>query len=135
MASRALSLISTNVDIDGRLIVCYRGPVSAIGCRQKSVSKVKNLAAQAELFKALGDAHRLQLFASIADADDEICVCDLTATLPLGQPTVSHHLRILRDAGLITSERRGTWVYYSVVDGALARIDRALESVVAHVVS
>ena len=69
---------------------------------------------QAGLFKALGDSHRLAILATLARAKDEVCVCDFTAGLPLGQPAVSHHLKILRDSGLVNSQRRGTWVYYTL---------------------
>ena len=78
------------------------------------------------LFKALADPHRLTILASLARADDDLCVCDFTDGLPLNQPTVSHHLRILREADLVTCERRGTWVYYRLADDARNRIDRAL---------
>lgn len=71
-------------------------------------------------FKALGDPNRLMLLALIARGESaEACVCDLTGPLNLGQPTVSHHLKILVDAGFLTREKRGTWSYYSVVPGAL----------------
>lgn len=80
----------------------------------------------ASLLKALGDPHRLTILASLARAEDEICVCDFTAGLPLNQPTVSHHLKILRDAGLVTCERRGTWVYYRLASGARNRLHDAL---------
>ncbi|HLL64819.1 MAG TPA: metalloregulator ArsR/SmtB family transcription factor [Micromonosporaceae bacterium] len=67
----------------------------------------------APAFKALGDPVRLQLMSMIASAPDgEICVCDLTPAFALSGPTISHHLRSLREAGLVTAERRGTWVYY-----------------------
>ncbi len=56
--------------------------------------------------------------ATLARAEDEVCVCDFTEALPLEQPTVSHHLKILREAGLVTCERRGTWVYYRLAAGA-----------------
>jgi ArsR family transcriptional regulator, arsenate/arsenite/antimonite-responsive transcriptional repressor len=70
-------------------------------------------------FKALSDPIRLQLFAKIASyRDGEACVCDID-DVGVSQPTVSHHLRKLREAGLVTSERRGTWVYYRVVPGVL----------------
>lgn len=82
--------------------------------------------APAELLKALGDPHRLTILASLARAKDEMCVCDFTAGLPLNQPTVSHHLKILRDAGLVTSERRGTWVYYRLAIGARQRLHDVL---------
>jgi ArsR family transcriptional regulator, arsenate/arsenite/antimonite-responsive transcriptional repressor len=86
---------------------------------------------EAALFKALADPHRLTMLATLARADDEVCVCDFTAALPLEQPTVSHHLRILRDAELVTCERRGTWVYYRLAAGARERIDAALHSVLS----
>jgi ArsR family transcriptional regulator len=82
----------------------------------------------AGLFKALGDPHRLTMLATLARADDEVCVCDFTSALPLNQPTVSHHLKILRDAGLVTWQRRGTWVYYRLAVDAHARIARALHA-------
>jgi ArsR family transcriptional regulator len=67
----------------------------------------------APAFKALGDPVRLQLMSMIASAPDgEICVCDLTPAFTLSGPTISHHLKTLRDAGLVDAERRGTWVYY-----------------------
>jgi ArsR family transcriptional regulator len=67
----------------------------------------------APAFKALGDPVRLQLMSMIASAPDgEICVCDLTPAFELSGPTISHHLKTLREAGLVEAERRGTWVYY-----------------------
>ena len=81
---------------------------------------------EAALFKALADPHRLAILASLARADGEVCVCDFTAGLPLNQPTVSHHLRILRDSGLVTCERRGTWVYYRLAADATARLRDSL---------
>jgi ArsR family transcriptional regulator len=62
------------------------------------------------------------MLASLARADREICVCDFTAGLPLNQPTVSHHLKILRDAGLVSCQRRGTWVYYKLAPDAQQRL-------------
>ena len=84
--------------------------------------------ASAELLKAVADAHRMRILATLAQAPDEVCVCDFTAGLPLNQPTVSHHLRILREAGLVTCERRGTWVYYRLANDARARIDAVIAS-------
>ncbi len=77
---------------------------------------------KAQLFKALADPNRLRLLSIVKAADGgEACVCDLTEPLELGQPTVSHHLKILVDAGLLHREKRGTWAYYSLVPGALER--------------
>ena len=84
---------------------------------------------EAALFKAIGDEHRLRILATLAASDDPVCVCDFTDALPLNQPTVSHHLRILRDAELVTCERRGTWVYYELTPGARKRIASALGDV------
>jgi DNA-binding transcriptional ArsR family regulator len=83
----------------------------------------------ADLLKAIADPNRLTILATLADADDEVCVCEFTDCLPLNQPTVSHHLRILREADLIESERRGTWVYCRLAAGARARIGRALGAI------
>ncbi|MEU5404020.1 metalloregulator ArsR/SmtB family transcription factor [Streptomyces sp. NPDC005963] len=70
----------------------------------------------ARVFKALGDPVRLRLLSMIASrAGGEVCVCDLTPAFDLSQPTISHHLKLLREAGLIASERRGTWVYYRLL--------------------
>lgn len=80
----------------------------------------------AALLKAIADPHRLTILATLAASDREVCVCDFTDALPLNQPTVSHHLRILREACLVTCERRGTWVYYQVNPDASERISDAL---------
>jgi ArsR family transcriptional regulator len=80
----------------------------------------------AQLFKALADPVRLRLFADIAAQPDEICVCDIR-DVGVSQPTVSHHLKKLREAGLIAAERRGTWVYYRVVPGALEALSTSLD--------
>ncbi|MFI1825134.1 ArsR/SmtB family transcription factor [Streptomyces sp. NPDC020412] len=70
----------------------------------------------ARVFKALGDPVRLRLLSMIASRKGgEVCVCDLTPAFDLTQPTISHHLKLLREAGLIASERRGTWVYYRLL--------------------
>jgi ArsR family transcriptional regulator, arsenate/arsenite/antimonite-responsive transcriptional repressor len=78
-------------------------------------------AAAAELaatFKALGDPTRVAIVNRLTTAE-AVCVCDLTAAFDLSQPTISHHLKILRDAGLVESERRGTWAYYRLVPDAI----------------
>lgn len=82
----------------------------------------------AAMFKALGDPVRLRLFTLIAShRDDEVCVCDIP-DVGVSQPTVSHHLKKLREAGLLTSERRGTWVYYRVAPAVLAAMAGALDT-------
>ncbi|MET4612800.1 ArsR family transcriptional regulator [Rhodococcus sp. PvR044] len=81
----------------------------------------------ARTFKALGDPVRLRLLSLIASHDGgEACVCDISPSFDLSQPTISHHLKVLREAGLLDSERRGTWVYYRVIPAALHRLSSAL---------
>lgn len=70
--------------------------------------------AHAPILRALGDEARLEIVARLAAAGGTVCVCDLTPGLGLSQPTISHHLRVLRDAGVVRSERRGSWVHYSL---------------------
>ena len=81
--------------------------------------------ALAARFKALADPTRVAIINSLSAAD-EVCVCNLTETFELSQPTISHHLRILREAGLVASSRRGTWAHYRLVPEALAELRRAL---------
>lgn len=76
----------------------------------------------AKVFKALGDPVRLRLLSMIASREGEVCVCEMTPAFELSQPTISHHLKLLRQAGLIDCERRGTWVHYWVLPAALARL-------------
>ncbi|WP_353827083.1 ArsR/SmtB family transcription factor [Agromyces sp. SYSU T0242] len=74
----------------------------------------------ASRFKALADPTRLRLLSIVAAADGQgACVCDLNEPVGLSQPTVSHHLKILVNAGLLTRSKRGTWAYYALVPGSL----------------
>jgi ArsR family transcriptional regulator len=83
----------------------------------------------ARVFKALSDPVRLRLLSLIASSGGgEACVCDLTGTFDVSQPTISHHLRVLREAGLVDCERRGTWVYYWVLPGALTQLSSLLRT-------
>lgn len=79
----------------------------------------------AKAFAALADPARLRLLSLIAAAP-EVCACDLVGPLGKSQPTVSHHLKVLFEAGLLTREKRGTWVWYAVVPGQLASLRQAL---------
>ena len=83
----------------------------------------------ARVFKALGDPTRVRLVSLIAAAEGgEACICDLTDPVGLSQPTVSHHMKLLTDAGLISREQRGKWAYYRVVDETLTAMARALSA-------
>jgi ArsR family transcriptional regulator len=79
----------------------------------------------AERFRALADPARVAILNRLA-AVDEVCVCDFVAALGLAQPTVSHHLKVLREAGLVESSRRGTWAYYRLVPDAVGALREAL---------
>lgn len=80
-----------------------------------------------QTIKALADPARLRLLSLIAAHDgSEACVCDLTEPVGLSQPTVSHHLRVLVDAGLLTRDKRGVWAYYALVPGALEAVTHQL---------
>ena len=82
----------------------------------------------APMFKALGDPVRLRLLSLIASAD-EVCVCELTDAFDLTGPTISHHLRVLREAGLVDCERRATWVYYWILPPAMGELSALLQVV------
>jgi ArsR family transcriptional regulator len=83
----------------------------------------------AHIFKALGDPTRVRLVSLIAAHEGaEACVCDLTDPVGLSQPTVSHHLKLLVEAGLLTREQRGRWSFYRIVDGALDNLAQALRA-------
>lgn len=96
------------------------------------VSEPLGEAAAADLaqgYKALGDPVRLRLLSLIAArGGGEVCVCELTEAFAVTGPTISHHLKVLREAGLVDCERRGTWVYYWVIPSALTALSRVLDA-------
>jgi len=79
------------------------------------------VAEYASVFKALGDPTRLEMIDLLARADGPLCVCDIESRFDLSQPTISHHLGLLRKAGLVTTRRSGTWMHYSLKPGCLER--------------
>jgi ArsR family transcriptional regulator, arsenate/arsenite/antimonite-responsive transcriptional repressor len=90
--------------------------------RRVTVPKAR---AFAPFFKALGDETRLEILALLASAGEAVCVCDIEAHIGgLSQPTISHHLKLLREAGLVTAEKRGTWSYYTLVPEALSPLTK-----------
>lgn len=106
----------------------HGGPVSEIAlvecCAPLGAPRLSaaEAAATADLFKALADPHRVRIVNLLAGAGREVCVCDLVEPLGIAQPTVSHHLRKLVEAGLLTREQRGTWAYYALDRAAVRRL-------------
>jgi ArsR family transcriptional regulator len=97
--------------------------VEATECTPKRRrTKARNLQPYASLFKALADSTRVEIVALLAEAREPLCACDIEGHFELAQATVSHHLKILREAGVLTSERRGTWIFYSLEPTALERM-------------
>lgn len=106
------------------LTVLNDTPATCCGLATQRIDEA-SAARLAPMFKALGDPIRLRLAAMIASAP-EVCVCDLTPAFDVSGPTISHHLKVLRDAGLVSSERRGTWVYYRIEPTVLAELSALL---------
>ncbi|MEA2574396.1 MAG: ArsR family transcriptional regulator, arsenate/arsenite/antimonite-responsive transcriptional [Chloroflexia bacterium] len=91
-------------------------PLQVAGCCDDVVIAPKNprMTEQVRLLSALADPTRLRIVEMLSGTCDSICVCDITTQFDLGQPTISHHLKVLRDANLVSWEKRGLWVYYSL---------------------
>jgi ArsR family transcriptional regulator len=110
--------MSIDLDIrDGAGTVVGSAPLSR---RPLSLDEAERIV---PLLKALADPVRLRLVSIVASHEGgEACVCDLTARFDLSQPTISHHLKVLHDAGVLDRSKRGTWVYYRVQSAALANL-------------
>ena len=91
------------------------GPSRATCCAPADLGATAAVEALAPVFKALADPTRLRVLAMLARTGGSLCACEIEAAFDLSQPTVSHHLRLLRRAGLVTAERRGTWMHYTLV--------------------
>jgi ArsR family transcriptional regulator len=96
------------------------GPVRSVALDEEQAELL------ARSFAALADPIRLRLLSFIASADDEVCACDLVEPSGRSQPTVSHHMKILFDAGLVEREKRGLWVWYRAVSSRLDALRSAL---------
>ncbi len=81
--------------------------------------------AYAACFKALADPTRIRILNLLAQSSEPVCVCDITDQFPLGQPTISHHLKVLRDVRFVIAERRGTFMHYQVNQACLAELPEA----------
>lgn len=105
-------------------------PVGVAACCSPLTGGVlddESAAQLAGVFKALGDPTRVRLVSLIAAADGaEACICDLTDPVGLSQPTVSHHMKVLAQAGLVTREQRGKWAYFRLVGDAFEALRRAV---------
>ena len=104
-------------------------PLVALTCRTPLAAaplSAEQAAGLAPMFKALGDPVRLRLLSMIASTV-EVCVCELTGAFAVSGPTISHHLRVLRETGLVDCERRGTWVYYRARPESLRQLSALLE--------
>ena len=114
---------STTVPLD--LLACCT-PLSTEPMSAEQAAQV------APLLKALADPVRLRLLSIVLSHDgQEACVCDLTPHFDLSQPTISHHLKVLHDSGLLEREKRGTWVYYAARPAAMAALVTLLSPAVA----
>lgn len=91
-------------------------------CTPRRRAKPRNLQPYTALFKALADATRVEIVVLLAEACEPVCACDIEAHFELAQATVSHHLKVLRKAGVLSSERRGTWIFYALEPTALERL-------------
>jgi ArsR family transcriptional regulator len=100
-------------------------PLTPVACCAPLAAPVlsdEEAEATAALFRALGDPARVRIVNVLATTDEPVCVCELVEPLELAQPTVSHHLKKLVDAGLLEREQRGRWAYYSLNPDATARL-------------
>jgi ArsR family transcriptional regulator, arsenate/arsenite/antimonite-responsive transcriptional repressor len=101
-------------------------PLRIKGCCQPVAPPLSDARADelASIYKALGDPTRIQILHILATATEPVCVCDFTAAFELGQPTISHHLATLREAGIVTSFKRGIWAFYRL-NAAMSTAARA----------
>jgi len=98
--------------------------VPRVRLRGKTVKQI------ASLFKGLADETRLEILGLLAAAQSEVCACHIEEHIKhLSQPTISHHLKLLREEGLVTAERRGTWVYYTLDKSLLSRVKQFIEAI------
>jgi ArsR family transcriptional regulator, arsenate/arsenite/antimonite-responsive transcriptional repressor len=104
-------------------------PLASACCAPLGAASISDDQAQetARVFKALADPHRVRIVNLLATSPDPVCVCEFTGPLGLSQPTVSHHLKKLVQAGLLAREQRGTWAYYSLRPDALGGLAAALD--------
>lgn len=103
-------------------------PLVEVCCAPISASVLDQDGAESlsSLLKVLADPARLQILSMLASAGGEVCVCDLTEPLGLSQPTVSHHMKQLREGGFVSAERRGKWIFYGLIPDQVRAVTDAL---------
>ncbi len=122
--------ILTSVNIGSTLLPVTKTPPTKLPpqppgcCAFRPAQQLEDLSALSDLCKALGDSTRLQMVRLLAVAQRPLCVCELESQFDLSQPTISHHLRILREAGAVSTSRRGTWVFYELNPQVLTQLQR-----------
>ena len=116
--------------IDLKLAPKQKRPVGEPCCEPVAYPEIERVEAErlATVAKALGDPIRMQLVDVLRKHAGKVCVCELVPLFDLSQPTVSHHLKVLREAGIVGSERRGLWAYYYVNSEALQEVSSWLSS-------
>jgi ArsR family transcriptional regulator len=117
------TIVLKAVDQESGAVCCT--PDGKIGISEPEAIELANA------LKALADPTRLKIMSLLAGSDEPTCVCDITPRFSISQPTISHHLRILRDADFIYSERRGTFMYYQLNRAALAGLPDAMRTLIA----
>lgn len=117
--------VLTNVDTGTTLRSLPSSPAtrSAVLAAHTAKPTSATVADVAGVLRVLGDPTRLAIVAMLAREEEPLCVCHVEARFDLAQPTISHHLRVLREAALVTTERRGTWVYYALDRARVESID------------
>jgi ArsR family transcriptional regulator len=102
--------------VNATLAVACCAPLDA------EVLSVEEAEATAEVFRALGDSTRVRIVNMLANSDEPVCICNLIEPIGLTQPTVSHHMKKLLDAGLVEREQRGKWAYFNLVPEAVRKL-------------
>lgn len=110
-------------ELSGLATVQVRGFSVEENCNEKPTDNI------ASAFKAIGHPVRIRIMDLLSRQPDPMCVCHIESRFTLSQPTISHHLRLLRKAGLVTSQRRGTWVYYAVSKEGVAPLKSFMNSI------
>jgi len=116
--------------VDLEVVPKHKRPVGEPCCEPVAYPDIDRERAErmATVAKALGDPIRMQLVDVLRKHAGQVCVCELVPLFDLTQPTISHHLRVLREAGIVGSERRGLWAYYYVNPDAMEEVSRWLSS-------